>query len=293
MKRFKKISSWVSTILIACILIYFVGMYFWPDEISKFAGYRFYTILTGSMEPTIPTDSLVLTKLVSEDEVIKPDTIVTFRANRFGNDIVLTHYFKTTEKNQNGKTIYRTQAEGVENYDDYETQRKDIIGTYVGHVPYLGKVFLFLQSTWGLLTMLAILAILMINRIISLRLGKAEDSGDTVVFKEKKHRHKTEDSNQGIIIRDTDMLVMKHSMQMRGTVVNRTTQNITFLKVKIKFTDKEGRVLDSVPWYMVGAEGLGLHEEKRWSCTIERDDRIVKCQFEILSCRRSWKSCEQ
>lgn len=289
MKLFKKITSWVSTILITCILIYFVGMYFWPDEISEFAGYRFYTILTGSMEPTIPTDSLVLTKILPTDAEIKPNTIITFHADRFGDDIVLTHYFQTTEKTEEGKTIYRTQAEGVDNYDDYQTKRTDIIGTYVGHVPFLGKVFLFLQSAWGLLTLLAILGILMINRIISMRLEKAEDNGDKVVFKEKKHRLKEENPNQGIIIRDTDMLVMKHSMQMRGTVVNQTTQNITFLKVKIKFTDKEGHVIDSVPWYMVGAEGLGLNEEKRWSCTIERDDRIEKCQFEILSCRRSWK----
>lgn len=289
MKLFKKIMSWISTILIASILIYFVGMYFWPDEISEFAGYRFYTILTGSMEPTIPTDSLVLTKLVPEDEKIKPNSIITFHADRFGNDIVLTHYFRTTEKNQKGETIYRTQAEGVDKYDDYQTKRKDIIGTYVGHVPFMGKVFRFLQSTWGIMTLLAILVMLIINRIISMRLDKAEDNGDKVVFKEKQHRHKSEDPNQGIIIRDTDMLVMKHSMQMRGIVVNQTTQNITFLKVKIKFTDKEDHVIDSVPWYMVGAEGLGLHEEKRWSCTIERDDRIEKCQFEILSCRRSWK----
>ena len=68
-----------------------------------------------------------------------------------------------------------------------------IIGTYVGHVPFLGKVFLFLQSMWGLLTLLAVLAILIINRIISMRLDKAEDNGDKVVFKEKKHRHKDED----------------------------------------------------------------------------------------------------
>ena len=75
---------------------------------------------------------------------------VTFHANRFGKDILLTHYFKKTQV-KDGITYYRTQGASAKDYDNYETTRSDIIGKYMFHIPYLGKIFLFLKSPFGLL----------------------------------------------------------------------------------------------------------------------------------------------
>ena len=87
--------------------------------------------------------------MIPEDVEIAPNTIVTFQANRFGDDILLTHYFRETQIGNDGNLYYRTQAEGKDFYDNYETKRSDILGTYVYHIPFLGKVFLFLKSTFG------------------------------------------------------------------------------------------------------------------------------------------------
>lgn len=163
---FKNIIQMIRKILIVELVLLFTVIIYFPDQVSGLVGYRFYTVYTDSMEPTIPTYSLVLSRLIPEDEAIEPNTIVTFEANRFGDDILLTHYFRETQYGDDGNLYYRTQAEGVDNYDAYETKRSDIIGKYVAHVPFIGKVFLFLKSPFGFIFYGEMAVIMLINKLI-------------------------------------------------------------------------------------------------------------------------------
>lgn len=92
----RSIKRFISTIFMIEFIFCLVTIVYFPDKVAKITGYRLYTVMTDSMEPTIPTFSLVLTKLIPEDVEIAPNTIVTFQANRFGDDILLTHYFRET-----------------------------------------------------------------------------------------------------------------------------------------------------------------------------------------------------
>lgn len=171
---FGKLSKIIHRILIIELIFCFALIIYFPEQITKFTGYRLYTVLTNSMEPTIPTYSLVLTKLIPINEDIQPNTIVTFKANRFGDDILLTHYFRKTETSQDGNLYYRTQAEGKDNYDSYETSREDIVGKYVGHVPFIGKIFLFLKSDYSYIWYGEVLIIMLINKLIQAKWKEKE-----------------------------------------------------------------------------------------------------------------------
>lgn len=120
-------------------------MNIYPEKVNEFIGYRFCNILTGSMEPLIPTNSLVLVKVLDKQQTIEPGTIVTFHADRFNEDVLITHFFDHIEE-VDGAPYYRTHANGVEQLDEFQTTREDIVGTYVFHVPYIGKFILFLRS---------------------------------------------------------------------------------------------------------------------------------------------------
>lgn len=170
----KQIISSIRMILIVELIFCFAVIVYFPDRVTELVGYRFYTVLTDSMEPTIPTYSLVLTKLIPETEIIQPDTVVTFKANRFGDDILLTHYFRKIQVGEDGNTYYRTQAEGKDFYDNYETKRSDIIGTYVFHVPFIGKIFLFLRSQFGFIFYGELLVIFLINKLVRTRWEEKE-----------------------------------------------------------------------------------------------------------------------
>lgn len=175
MKGVKQILSMFHKILMVELVFCFALIVYFPDKVTQLTGYRLYTVMTDSMEPTIPTYSLVLTKLIPEEEEIKPNTIVTFKANRFGDDILLTHYFRGTEVGEDGNLYYRTQAEGKDNFDSYETKRSDIIGEYVIHVPFIGKVFLFLKSEFGFILYGEFAVIFLINKVIKTRWEEKEE----------------------------------------------------------------------------------------------------------------------
>lgn len=140
---------------------------FFPDIHQNMIPYRFYNVLTDSMEPKIGTDSLVLVKTYNSNMKIKKDDIITFLANRFGEKIVIMHRFSHTETSENGETVYKTHPEGSDTPDIYETKREDILGVYLWHIPYAGKFVLFLKSAFGLLWLCQIIVILLIKELIS------------------------------------------------------------------------------------------------------------------------------
>ena len=163
-KIFKKAFYLIIIFLILFILIMLIT----PEKINNILDYKFYSVLTNSMEPEIPTYSLVCIKKFEEDEIIdlKPQQIITFHANRFGENIIITHYFNKTEITEDGTIIYRTNAAGKENLDNYETTRDDLIGTYIFHIPYVGKFILFLKSKFGFILYGELIIIFLINSLI-------------------------------------------------------------------------------------------------------------------------------
>ena len=110
----KRIANIVFVVVVLSLAAYTFLMAKYPDETAQITGYRLYAVLTDSMEPRIPTFSLVCTKVLDPEEPLhlKKGDIITFKADRFGDDILLTHHFNKTEKDFQGNTIYRTNAEG-------------------------------------------------------------------------------------------------------------------------------------------------------------------------------------
>lgn len=160
---------WLATgLMILCLL---AGI-FAPRTVGKFLPFRFYTVLTDSMSPDIPPMSLVLVRHLSPQEplALEPGQIITFRAERFGKEIIQTHHFSHTEWDEElGQVIYRTHPQQSRNLDFYKTTREDILGVYVFSVPWLGKLLLFLKSPWGLMLLGEELLIYLLNRRIRAR----------------------------------------------------------------------------------------------------------------------------
>ena len=172
----KRIANIVFVVVVLLLAAYTFLMAKYPEETAQITGYRLYAVLTDSMEPRIPTFSLVCTKVLDPEEPLhlKKGDIITFKADRFGDDILLTHHFNKTEKDFQGNTIYRTNAEGKDNLDMYKTLRKDIVGTYVFHIPFIGKIFLFLKSKFGILLYAELAVIWLFNKTIRTRWAEKE-----------------------------------------------------------------------------------------------------------------------
>lgn len=160
---------WLALSLAAACLL--AGL-FWPKVTEKYLPFRLYTVLTDSMAPNVPPMSLVLVRQVTPDAPLElhPEQIITFQADRLGQQIIQTHRFSHTEWDEElGQTIYRTHPQNTTDLDFYKTTREDILGVYVFSVPYLGKVLLFLKSPWGLILLGEQLIIFLLNQLIKAR----------------------------------------------------------------------------------------------------------------------------
>lgn len=159
----KKLGNFFLVVLLIVALFYTFFMKLNPTEAPKFFGYKPYVILTNSMVPTLPVGSLVIDHAIDEDDPIPENTPITFKAELQGKEVFVTHYFRYIDTSD-GYDRYMTQGEGYQEgqYDEFEIRREDIVGTYAFHIPYLGRVAMFLQSPaaltmfllWGFILMM-------------------------------------------------------------------------------------------------------------------------------------------
>lgn len=119
-------------------------------------GYGFYSVLTGSMEPTIDTGSLIITKQTKPED-IKVNDIITFKSNYTKN--LTTHRVKEIKKDKSIKFI--TQGDANNTKDPEPIDSSLLIGKVVFFIPFVGSVALFIKS--NLLFIFVILLIFLIT----------------------------------------------------------------------------------------------------------------------------------
>lgn len=127
---------------------------------------RCYNVLTNSMEPTIETNSMVCVMTYHDKMMLEAEDIITFKAKRFNEEVIITHRFAYPEYDGANGVIYRTHPDQSKMIDAYETKKEDILGRYLFHIPKLGKLALFFRSKFGLLWVMQVLTILLIQETI-------------------------------------------------------------------------------------------------------------------------------
>lgn len=138
----------LSTVL--CVVLV-VGSATQEDELSLF-GYRLYYITTGSMEPTIPTGTLVVVKAADAYAVgdvvsyISRDTAIYGCAN--------THRIIAIYSDANGDVQYQTQGDANPVPDELLVPIADVIGKVVlqfSMFQWVGYLLFFVGTRWGFL----------------------------------------------------------------------------------------------------------------------------------------------
>ena len=124
-------------------------------------GLRGYTVLSGSMEPTYKTGSVIYVKSVSSSELKEKD-VITFRT---ATGAVATHRIVELV-DEDGITKYRTKGDANENVDGSLVAPEKVIGTPVFSIPYLGYVLTYIQSPPGSYVAIAVGAVLLLFVIL-------------------------------------------------------------------------------------------------------------------------------
>lgn len=147
-KKFKIISVFATLVLIGSVLICVVVM---SQIMSKgyvsISGYSVFRVVTGSMEPTIPTGALLLSGPAEIEELEKGD-IICFRsqsAQLLGQ--VITHRIIEIYTNEEGESYLETRGDANTVSDGYFVTEDNLVGEVVW---YSGSENIFAKVVSGL-----------------------------------------------------------------------------------------------------------------------------------------------
>lgn len=168
-------------LLAACIIIAALIFAASKSPDKSVFGYRWYTVLTGSMEPTYSVGDVVIVKVTDAAHIAVGD-VITFNPSS-DSDAYLTH--RVTEKEEDyegtGVTCFRTKGDANDAEDSFLIDEERVIGTVSFSVPKMGYIIRFVQLRWYVVIPLIIMIFVFFKllRIYFSDGGDGSDENDT------------------------------------------------------------------------------------------------------------------
>ncbi|MFQ6860858.1 MAG: signal peptidase I [Beduini sp.] len=117
------------------------------DETANIFGFNYRSVLTGSMEPTLPVGSMAFTK---EQKQYAVNDIVMFEED----GVIITH--RIIEQNNDH---FITKGDANNTPDEKEITQEQIMGSVIMAIPYIGYLYIWLKSPIGIICLFVICAI--------------------------------------------------------------------------------------------------------------------------------------
>ena len=158
-----KIISKITTAIIWIFLFIAMGILLLTVASQKtdIFGYRIYTIMSGSMEPTIHVKDAILTQKIEEP---KTGDVIAFQ----NGNAVTVHRIIETYTEENKPVFYKTKGDANNAEDDGFVQKSQIKGKVIFRSAAIGNTILFLQSHFIVLIIAVgiIVMIIIVRRMI-------------------------------------------------------------------------------------------------------------------------------
>lgn len=144
----KKLFKTVGNVFFYAILISLLSISFIMLKSAKegkqptIMGHKFFTVMTGSMQPSIMVGDLVIDKEISPEK-IKVGDVITFKSQNSEN--ITTHRVKKIIKD-GGQIEYITQGDANNVQDQNPVKSNLVIGKVVKCIPKVGNVMLWMKS---------------------------------------------------------------------------------------------------------------------------------------------------
>ena len=155
MNAFKKAWDAFTTILVVIIVLFALALVG-----ARFAGLKVFTVLSGSMEPAYHTGSLIYVKEV-DYTTLKEGDVITFAISE---DMVATHRIGGIVPDDEDPSVlrYRTKGDANDVEDGTLVHYRNIVGSPVFNIPYMGYVVNYIQHPPGTYVSIAAGAIILL-----------------------------------------------------------------------------------------------------------------------------------
>lgn len=144
--------------------------------------FSLYNIATGSMEPNIKVDDVIVNIRVKSPESIKVGDVITFNStSSISKGLTVTHRVINIIKNDDGTYEYVTKGDFNPSADSATAKYDDIIGKVAIKLPAVGKIqgFIATKMGWFIVVLLPALGVIIYDamKIIKLLYNKKTADG--------------------------------------------------------------------------------------------------------------------
>ncbi|MGN1334402.1 MAG: signal peptidase I [Anaerovoracaceae bacterium] len=141
-----KAVSVISIVLIVIsLIVLFTVVTTKSGEPPRILGYSVLRVMTGSMEPAIPVDALIVVKQTDADTLSEGDVISFYSRDPALAGAVNTHRIIGISETD-GEKIFETQGDANNVADRYVTHEKDIVGKVIYSSRVLGKLLRLISN---------------------------------------------------------------------------------------------------------------------------------------------------
>ena len=141
-------------------------------QVPQVLGYSVFRVMTGSMEPEIPEDSLLVVKKTPPEDIVPGDVISFFSPDPMLEGAVNTHRVVRIEK-ESGRIQFFTKGDANIIEDVYPVEASLLVGRVVFQSYGLGKTVSLLSNplVFGIIILLPLLIILLMNLYRAVRIA--------------------------------------------------------------------------------------------------------------------------
>lgn len=195
--RSKDEKSLIKNILIKFVYILILPVIIWnlaivvqkiqnPEKTPSVFGIKMFCIISGSMEPSIEVNDMVIIKEVAQGEIQIGD-IISFNKN----GEIITHRVTYIEHSATGQLLYITRGDANNIEDKDKIKYENIEGKCIARIPKVGKIVLILTNKG---TLAIVLFILILIYIIMQKndYKKIRRSNERKKYEEKLEKQKNE-----------------------------------------------------------------------------------------------------
>lgn len=170
LKTIGSVLFWVlGLLLLFMVLSGFYQHFVDPKGHTGFFGIGYAVVVSGSMEPKIHINDLIIYQ-AHEKNVYKEDDVIVYEREDSAEEeaILITHRIRKID----GDTlITRGDANTA---DDQPITFADVIGKVVWRIPYIGVIANFVKTPFGMISVFAVIVLLLIINIILSKRRKPE-----------------------------------------------------------------------------------------------------------------------
>ncbi|MBQ8611084.1 MAG: signal peptidase I [Oscillospiraceae bacterium] len=140
-------------VMAVCTYVSFVSAS--GNGVPSILGVEFFSIQTDSMSPTLEPGDLAIGRVIKDKSTLRSGDIITYWTVINGERVLNTHRIDAVYDG-GGFLIFGTKGDNNPSADPLTVHESEVVGKYVSHIPSVGKVFDYLQTSTGFLVVVVI-----------------------------------------------------------------------------------------------------------------------------------------